>query len=200
MSDATIKPPHTPTPRVLTSAEVREVRAAAFQRRELTLDEGGRSFSMRTLMATLRSMRAEVRPELEQLAEAAFDAQEPAPDGGLVWSAGQVIDHVYDIQVNVFGGWVRAAVGLPPTTSMPHTEDHADYPHHTRDACLAMYATYTTEIEETLQSLGDNPDPGMTSPMESSFIHSLAAALLMLCIHEDDHLGQLRELRALHTA
>lgn len=186
------------TARVLTSAEVRAVRTAMFLSREVTLDEGGRSLGTPTLLATMRSMRAEIRPELEQLADGAFEPQAPTADGALVWSAGQVIDHLLDIQVNVFGGWARAAAGLPATTSMTHIDNHAEYPHHTRAECLALYDTYTAELEETLQALGDDPDPGMLSPIEDDFIHSLGAALAMLVIHDDDHLGQLRELRAAH--
>lgn len=185
------------TDHVLSEQEILDLRQAIFRRREISLDAAGRQIGTPSLLATLAAMRSGMRPLLESLPEAAFAPQPANAAGDLDWSAAQTFAHVCDIQVHLWGAWLRAAANLPAGVTLEsHADDHAAYPHLSRTACLALDDTCTAELRETLQALGPQPDPGLGSSMENPWVRTLAETLVMFCIHEQDHLAQLRHLAA----
>ena len=104
----------TTSPTIIAGAELRAIRQRVFRERQTTLDSEAVPYQLADWRATLESFRRMTRATLLDLSERAFETQ---PDPDEVWSAGQIVRHLAQIQIDVFLGPIRAANGLPAPTA-----------------------------------------------------------------------------------
>jgi hypothetical protein len=177
----------------ISSETIRDVRATVFRRRESTLAEESHRFSLDDLETTLLGMRREIRLLLESLPEAAFAAQ-PAPDEP-AWSAGEILAHVRHAQMNIFLRATRAAAGLPAGRDAERPDDDGVHPIRSRAEALEILDDADHDLVEVLEGLSRAIDIDGTIEDDRLGHVGVKDSLLFLTIHDDDHLGQLIELR-----
>ncbi|HUG16150.1 MAG TPA: DinB family protein [Thermomicrobiales bacterium] len=176
----------------VSSETIREIRATVFRRRESTLADEASRFSVVDLEVTLLSMRRDIRLLLETLPGAAFTAQ-PANDDP-VWSAGEIVAHLRHAQMNIFLRATRAAAGLAAGRDAERPDDDGVHPVRSRAASLAILDDADRDLIEVFDSLPDAVDLERTVIDDKLGPTGVRDSLLFLAIHDDDHLGQLREL------
>lgn len=179
------------------SERIREVRANVFRLRESTLAEEAAGFSVDDLEVTLLSMRRDIRLLLESLPEDAFAAQ-PAPDDP-VWSAGELIAHLRHAQMNIFLRATRAAAGLPAGRDAERPDEDGVHPIRSRAESLDVLEDADRDLIDVLDGLSNAVDIDSTTEDERLGRVGVKDSLLFLAIHDDDHLGQLVELRDAHV-
>jgi hypothetical protein len=89
-----------------------------FRERTSTMVDEARPYSVAELHDSLTSSRRAMRALLETLPETAFEPQ-PAIGDEPCWSAGQIVVHTVEYQVNTFLRAARLAVGLVPGPEAP---------------------------------------------------------------------------------
>jgi len=173
--------------------EFRAIIQRVFRARATTMIEEAQRYSLADLEATLLQLRAEMREQLLGLPDAAFDAQPGNADGKPVWSAGQVIGHVRDAQMNTFLRACRRAAGLPSGPVAPSGGKNLEYDLQTRAQSLAILDESDRDVAQTIDALA-GADLERLVEDEKMGLCGLRDMLLFLAIHDDDHLWQLRAL------
>lgn len=181
----------------ISSAALREIRARVFRRREATLIEEASRYNIHDYEVTVLSTRRDIRLLLETLPAAAFEAQ-PTTDIP-IWSAGEVIAHVRHAQMNIFLRGTRLAAGLPAGRAAERPDDAGTHPICERAAALAILDDADLDLIEVFDSLTAESDTDSTTQDDLLGEVTVRSTLLFLAIHEDDHLGQLRELLDAHA-
>jgi hypothetical protein len=177
---------------LIDSMTLRAIRARVFRTRETTMADESRAYGLSDLEATLTGMRHEMRALLETLPTEAFEVQ--ITDDEPVWSAGEVIGHVRHAQMNIFLRAARAAADLPPGPEAQRPDADGVHPALSRIAALAVLDDADRDLAALFRQLSWNVDLSDTIHDERLGTVGLLDALLYLAIHDDDHLGQLREL------
>ena len=184
----------TTSPTVIAGAELRAIRQRAFRRRETTLDDEATPYTLADWQATCASFRRMTRATLLDLSERAFEAQPATATGDEVWSAGQIVRHMAQTQIDIFFGDMRKAYALPaPSAAELGVPDGAGP--LTRAAALAALDIADSDLERFFADLP--PDLDLRARVPSAHFESIGAGglLTIVGIHEEDHWGQLNELR-----
>jgi hypothetical protein len=125
---------------------------------------------------------------IETLPEAAWEPRSSGEDE-TSWNAGQIILHLANAQSSLVAG-VRQLVDQPAgdTTRYELTTDIA-----AMDA-IGVFHDMTAEARELFASIPEDAD--LTRTVETDRLGSLGIKgwLLIMAIHEADHLGQLKSL------
>jgi hypothetical protein len=177
---------------VISHDEFRAIIQRAILGRATTLPEEAAPYSVADLHGTALFIYRELRHLLETLPDSAF---EPNRAGGDTrWSAGQIIAHTVEYQINTFLRAARLAVGMPSGPEMPTYPDHAAIPAFSRENALALLDLGDRELEDILLSLPLSADVSATREAAVIGQASYKSALLFAALHADDHLEQLRAL------
>jgi hypothetical protein len=184
----------TAAPASITGAELRAIRQRVFRARETTLDSEAAAYTLAELRATLESFRRMTRATLTDLSERAFDAQ-PAHDAGDDrWSAGQIVRHLAQVQIDVFLGPIRAANGLPAPSAEELGVPSGVGALTRADAIVALDIA-DRQLERCFAELPAALDLTAGVPDNPFGPVGAGGLLTIACIHEEDHWGQLNELR-----
>jgi hypothetical protein len=179
---------------LIESAQLREIRARVFRTRETTVADAARAYGLADYEATLTGMRREMRELVETLPDTAFELQLTSDDPR--WSAGEVVGHIRHAQMNIYLPAARAAVARPPGRGAQRPDADGVHPALSRIAALAVLDDAGRDLADFFRELPWNVDLDDTIEDERLGTVGLRDALLYLAIHDDDHLGQLRELTA----
>jgi len=157
-----------------------------------TLLQESARFTPAGLTDVCLGLRADMRNCLASLPDVAFTARADAPSGEAGWTAGQIISHNTDRLLWVLG---EAAATLGVELDSPReliTQHAARVPlvlsQRTALGVLAGATEYVEAAGPLLQAL----DKGQTGARTHHGTMGLAAWLLLACIHDNDHLDQLR--------
>jgi hypothetical protein len=184
---------HTATPTVIAGAELRAMRQRAFRTRESTLDSEAAPYTLADWRATIESFRRMTRVTLTDLSERAF-ASQPGSSETEVWSAGQIVRHLAQTQIDTFFAAIRRANTLPAPSSAELGVPDGDAP-LTRAQALAALDVADRDVQRFFDDLPSDLD--LTARVPSEYFDSVGAGglLTIVAIHEEDHWGQLNELR-----
>jgi len=164
------------------------------ERRSTMIDEA-RPYAVAELHATQARTRDQMRGLLETLPHAAFEpAVKEDEHGEAPWSAGQVIAHAVDAQINTFLRAARLAVGLGLGPDVPSHPDPALMPALSRADSLALLDIGDRDLAELRISPPTDAVSEVTREDEIMGTSGYKDMLLFLCLHDDDHLEQLKVL------
>jgi hypothetical protein len=164
-----------------------------FRERTSTMVDEARPDSVAEFHDSLTSSRRAMRALLETLPETAFEPQ-PAIGDEPCWSAGQIVVHTVEYQVNTFLRAARLAVGLVPGPEVARYQDHATVPTLSRAEALALLDLGDRDVAAVLDELPAGADVAATRQDEFFDAAGYKDMLLFNALHDDDHLAQLREL------
>jgi hypothetical protein len=184
----------TTAPTSIAGAELRAMRQRVFRARETTLDSEAAAYTLADLRATLESFRRMTRATLTDLSERAFEDQPAGASGDAAWSAGQIVRHLAQIQIDVFLGPIRVANGLPSPTAVEVGVPAGDGP-LTRAEAIGTLDVADGHLERFFVELPGELDLTANVPDNPFGPVSAGGLLTIACIHEEDHWGQLNELR-----
>lgn len=172
----------------ITQEQLGEIGRKVFTTRESTLEQEASALNVGDMRSGLVEARREQREALASLPEQAFTTQQPG-EGEDVWSAGQIVAHL----ANSFGsmtGFIRPILGLPEASLSPH--DLEQQP--TRDEALAIHDATDAGLNELFSSIPSDADFSQTSTHPRFGELGPRGMLLLMLIHETNHLDQLRSL------
>lgn len=175
----------------LTDEFLRGIRPQVFQDRTTTLSEVGRDIPIDSLRETVAGIRAETRATLEALPDSAF-AEQPVAEGEEVWAAGQVVAHVANA-FHSMTGQVRPLLGLEAGRQVtPRSMD--EWPD--RASALAILEELDVDTAAFFDALPENGD--YSAAMSHARFGEMDSKgwLVLVAMHENDHLGQIRALGA----
>jgi hypothetical protein len=179
---------------VLDRATIREVRAKVFRRQESTLADEARGLALADFEATLTGIRQHMRALVASLPETAFGPQQDDDAGQHAWAAGEIVAHACDAQTNIFGRFLRQAVGLDAGRCVDHPADNTTYPALSRADALLMLDWCDASLAEAFAAAPAGFDLTTSLTFEPLGEMQVGANLMIFAIHEDDHLGQLEDL------
>jgi len=176
----------------LTGDALREIAGKVFGERSTTLIEASADYEMDDLTSAVRAMRRMMRSSLTSLPETAFDAQ-PAAEGEDAWSAGQIVAHIANSQASMSGA-VRSLFGMPEAVAVDRydLDDSATLP--TRDEALDILAKADTGFDAFVSDVPANTDLTKAMPHERFGEMNGKSWMLLMAIHEADHLRQVQTL------
>lgn len=178
-------------------SEFRTARRRVFRDRLSTLDEEAAAYSLDDLRLTLGVIRLGTRSEIEWLPDRAFEEQPPDGNGNEVWTAGQVVNHIGDAQIGMTS-WLHEALRLEPSECehpLVNLTD-AEYPGRlTREQALHVLDVAEMELETLFDAIPERIEPGMHARHPAFGVAGVKGGLLIMAIHEHEHLEQLIGLR-----
>jgi hypothetical protein len=183
----------TSTTAALDHAAFQAIIQRVFIGRSSTLVDEARPYSVADLHGVATRTHREIQALLETLPESAF-ALQAAANGEPCWSAGQIVAHAVGYQINVFLRAARLAAGMEPRPDVPNYPDHAAVPALSRADALALLDIGNRDLEDILASLPPGADVEATLENEITGVAGYKDMLLLLGLHDDDHLEQLKTL------
>lgn len=164
-----------------------------FGQRVTTLSEVGRDVPLADVRETVEATRADLRAALVELPEQAFAAQAAgAGEGEEVWSAGQVISHVSN-SFHAMSSAVRSLLGMEPGPEYDalDVEQPID-----RAEALAVLDRLDTATQAFFDAIPADADftKTMTHPRFGEI--DTNGWMILLALHENNHLNQVRALGA----
>jgi hypothetical protein len=184
----------TTAPTSIAGAELRAMRQRVFRAHETTLDSEAAAYTLADLRSTLESFRRMTRATLLDLSARAFEPQPAASNGDAVWSAGQIVRHLAQVQIDVFLNPIRAVNGLPAPTAAELGVPAGDGP-LTRAQAIAALDIADRQLERCFAELPADLDSATSIPDNPFGPVGVGGLLTIACIHEEDHWGQFNELR-----
>jgi len=181
-----------PTADALTDAELQAIVGGVFRDRSSTLQaEGGRVGSAR-LRGTILTLRIEMSGVVAELSDSDFAPVEDPPPGEAGWTAGQVVSHNADRLLwallhadATLGGGILGSV--PPELAAGAAEPPLPLE---RDRALAVLTAADQYLNTALTALVA-ADDGQVATGTHHGEMGLPGWLLLIAIHDHDHLGQL---------
>ncbi|RIK45587.1 MAG: hypothetical protein DCC58_05990 [Chloroflexi bacterium] len=180
---------------IVNAAALREARAAVFRRRESTIDDEARRYTLRDWEHTLRHYTAAARATVERLPESAFQPQPDDPEGNPVWSAGQIVGHLFEAQVNIFFRAIRQAAGIDAAREATELTTAPLTTHTDREDALAILTAADDDIDALFAHLNIGIDLTAQHDIEPFGQIGIGGLLMFAAIHAEDHATQLGELR-----
>jgi hypothetical protein len=184
---------------VIDAAALREVRAKVFRRRESTLDQEATLYGLLYWERTLTHYSARMRDALESLPERAF-AEQPRSAEDEVWSAGQIVRHTLETQVDIFFKAIRQIAGTDEGSTAADLASIPTGVQISQSETLSLLDAIDRDINALFRSLPLGVDLHRTHPMEPFGEVSIGGAFMIAAIHVEDHASQLRELACLDRA
>jgi hypothetical protein len=172
----------------LTDETLREIARRVFRERSTTLAEAGAGREIGEYTSDLREVRRAMRQALRAASESAFGAQESG-EGEAAWSAGQVVAHVANAQANM-----SAAIGALAEALVADGERRDLDSLSTRDEALAILDEADRGLEALLAAIPADADLARRAEHERFGEMSIQGWLLLMVIHERDHVRQIRAL------
>jgi hypothetical protein len=169
---------------------MREIAGKVFGDRSMTLSEAGAGYEMDEMIASVRALRRMLRSTLESAPDAAFAAQPPA-DGEDAWAAGQIVAHLANSQASMSGA-VRTLLEMPASSNGARRDVDAILP--SRDEALAILDTIKTDFDTFVAEIPANADTTRTMTHARFGDMSGKGWMLLMALHEGDHLRQVRAL------
>jgi hypothetical protein len=178
-------------------SEFQAARQRVFRDRRSTLDLEAEPYSLDDLRLALGVVRLGMRSEIEWLPDAAFEDRGVDRHGNEIWTAGQVVNHIGHTQIGMTS-WLHQSLGL-----LSADDDHplvnltdADEPGRlTREQSLHVLDVAERELETMFDAIPDVLLPGMRARHPAFGITGVKGGLLIMTIHEHEHLEQLIDLR-----
>ncbi len=174
----------------LSGEEMREIAGKVFGERSVTLSEAGSAYEMDEMTGAVRAVRRMMGSTLESLPDSAFAVQ-PAADGEAGWTAGQVIAHIANSQLSMSGA-VRSLLGMPAADGERRNLDQL----LDRDEALATLAETNQSFDAFVGEIPANSDLTKTMTHERFGEMSTKGWMMLMALHEGDHLRQIRALGA----
>jgi hypothetical protein len=178
-------------------ASFQAVRQRVFRERRTTLDLEAAPFTIDDLRLALGVIRLGMRTEVEWLPLAAYEAQPAGSSGNEVWTAGQVVNHIGNTQIGLTG-WLHQALGLAAADTehpLVNLTDEDEPGLLTREQSIHVLDVAERELELMFDAIPDCLDDGMRARHPAFGIAGVKGGLLMMAIHEHEHLSQLIDLR-----
>jgi len=172
----------------LTGDAMREIAGKVFGERSMSLSDAGAEYEMDEMTSAVRALRRMMGSTLESLPESAFAAQ-PAADGEAGWSAGQVIAHIANSQVSMSGA-VRSLLGMPAADGERRDLDQLP----SRDEALAILAEANLGFDTFVSEIPTDADLTKAATHERFGEMSTNGWLMLMALHEGDHVRQVRAL------
>jgi hypothetical protein len=172
----------------LTGDAMREIAGKVFGERSMTLSAAGDGYTLDEMTGAVRALRRMMASALESSPESAFAAQ-PAADGEAGWAAGQVIAHIANSQVSMIGA-VRSLLGMPAVDGARRDLDQLP----DRDEALATLAETSQSFDEFVSGIPADADLAKTMTHERFGEMSTNGWMMLIALHEGDHLRQVRAL------
>ena len=172
----------------ITQEQLGEIGRKVFATRESTLEQEASGLDLNDVRSRLLEARREQRETLVSLPDQAFSTQQPG-EGEEAWSAGQIVAHL----ANSFGsmtGFMRPILGLPEVAHTPH--DLTQLPG--RDEALAIHDATDAGLSELFSSIPSDADLSQTTTHPRFGELGPRGMLLLMLIHETNHLDQMRSL------
>jgi hypothetical protein len=180
--------------RGLDRAALDQISLRAFGTQPNALEACAREYSREVLCGTLRQLASDLSRLMHSLPERAFAAQPDDLDGNDVWSAGQVAGHLAAIEVASLPVWETI---LGQQLAQPEAAILEVVDLRLPDSRQAI--AVAEALERSVQSLATavlvQPDQGRIATHFALGTVGVGGALLGLCIHLADHVGQLEELQ-----
>lgn len=187
-----------PEPLPLDRATIDQIVERVFRARTSTLQHEAEGVARRRLLVSSRALRARLVAMTCTLPEAAFTPA-PVPEPGEAgWAAGQLVSHNADRLLWVLGHADRTVGGAELPSPAPVLVAGASEPPLmlTRAQSLAVVTAAEAYAATALPALvAADDDRRMAGTHHGEM--GLAGWLLLLVIHDDDHLGQLIDRQAL---
>ena len=181
----------------LDSSSLKAIQQRVFGQQLSTLEAEAAPHSLDNLRLVFGVTRLGLRSEVEWLPDGAFEAQTPDPDGNEIWSAGQIVNHIGHTQIGLTA-WllglmdVASPAGPHPLTDLTDVEQPGLL---TREQSLHVLDVADRELETLFDVI----------PVEANLIKQAAhprfgragvkGSVLMMAIHENNHLHQIMALR-----
>lgn len=178
-------------------SEFQAVRQRVFRDRQSTLDQEAEPYSLDDLRLALGVVRLGMRSEIEWLPDAAFEDRGVDRHGNEIWTAGQVVNHIGYTQIGLTA-WLHQSLGLLPSDEPHPLVDltDADEPGRlTREQSLHVLDVAEQTLETMFDAVPDCLSPGMRARHPAFGSTGVKGGLLMMAIHEHEHLEQLIDLR-----
>jgi hypothetical protein len=172
----------------LTGDAMREIASKVFGERSMTLSEAGDGYALDEMTGAVRALRRMMASTLESSPESAFAAQ-PAADGEAGWAAGQVIAHIANAQVSMTGA-VRSLLGMPAVDGERRDLDRLP----DRDEALSILAETSRSFDAFVSEIPADADLSKTMTHERFGEMSTNGWMMLMALHEGDHLRQVRAL------
>jgi hypothetical protein len=169
---------------------LRDVATKVFAERTTTLSDAGADYELDEMTSAVRAFRRMMRSTLESLPESAFSAQ-PASNGEDHWSAGQVIAHLANSQASMTGA-VRSLLDLPAAVDGDRRDVDSVLP--ARDEALAILAAMEPDFDAFVSAIPADADLNRTMPHPRFGDMSTNGWMILMALHEGDHLRQIRAL------
>jgi len=166
-----------------------ELEDIVFVRRQSTIENVASEYSLAELVETIRAARQEMRETVATLPGAAFEPQPLDSEGEPVWSAGELVSHLYEMML-----WLQLAFqqlagadpgGAPDEQTQVRILD--------RDETLATLDRCERELERALELANEVPG-GTRIKIEGLGEPGVRGLLLLHAIHEWGHAAQLAAL------
>lgn len=172
----------------LTGDAIREIAGKVFSERSTSLSVAGAAYELDEMTGAVRALRRMMASTLESLPESAFAAQ-PAADGEAGWAAGQVIAHIANAQVSMSNA-VRSLLGMPAADGERRDLDRLP----ARDETLSILAATSQAFDAFVSEIPAGADLTKTMTHERFGEMSTNGWMMLMALHESDHLRQIRTL------
>lgn len=173
----------------LTGDAMREIAGKVFGERSVTLSEAGADYELDELASSVHAVRRMMGSTLESLPDAAFASQPPA-EGEAAWSAGQIIAHLANSQASMTSQ-TRSLLDMPA----PESSDRHDLERlPSRDDALAILAQINTGFDAFIAEVPADADLAKAAPHQRFGEMSGKGWMMLMALHESDHLRQVRAL------
>lgn len=178
---------------VIELAELEVIRQRIFTSDEPSLKDTAACFGLDTLGRTMTSVLDAIAAEVAQAPGDAFRPQADDIDGSDVWSAGEILAHLGEMELAALPFWERVCGGSlvdPPAELIESFEQ----PPATRAGCLALLELIDRHSRGIVRHVLASCE-GDETAMHFVLGHTtVGAAILGTSIHLLDHLLQLRAL------
>lgn len=176
----------------LTDTELRAIVERIFRERRSTLQAEGTLIGSARLIISITELRADMRTVVATLPPDAFAQLEDPPPGEAGWTAGQIVSHNADRLLWALSQ-AQATLGDGFNSAPPNTlqAGASEPPLVLADAeALEVLAAADEYLSTALPALMD-ADQGQRAAATHHGEMGLPGWLLLIAIHEHDHLGQL---------
>lgn len=172
----------------LTQEQLAGIGRKVFATRESTLEQEAAGLDAEEMRTSLLNVRRQQRETLGSLPDHAFAAQQSG-DGEDAWTAGQITMHLANA-FSSMSGFIRPILGMPEATVAPH--DVSQQPD--RDETLLIHDTTDAALAEFFSAIPSDADQSQTATHPRFGEIGPRGMLLLMLIHETDHLRQMRRL------
>jgi hypothetical protein len=167
---------------------MREIAGKVFGERSMTLSEAGAAYELDDMTSAVRAVRRMMGSTLESLQESAFTAHQ-AGEGEAAWAAGQVIAHIANAQLSMSNA-VRSLLDIPAIDGDRQDLDRLP----NRAEALTILADANREFDTLVSDIPAGADLSKTMSHERFGEMSVNGWMMLMALHEGDHLRQIRAL------